>query len=555
MSDSGLSGVVGTDGIIPIYQPDARWTLWSIDELYNGGVGDHKFIPKVKDYAIDPDTFTTYVVDHIDPITLIPTLREIRPANMSYIIPDADLLLGVLPGPQSDTYRIYIDKSVTPYTLAVDARFKVGGSAASYAKIFRGSSLSDAQSVVSKIYDTNGQVISENVPLELIVIDSHINYTAKTIAVCNTTDDLIDREIVTAVIYTAEGSVVSKRQFLVENTSYIRSLNSSVKYITSIYMECLFLSDTADKTIDFPLNIPLSALNLLGVVSYSDGTTLKLPVNGGKFKIYGLDQFISSIPGQKIELVLNYSLSNDEISYVGNNTNTKFISAAYSLVTVNPNNSYAVKLFGYPIWINESQGYRMKWWLYNLDRNLAIEVTEHVLYSDTTGPYDPKGYGFIQRKAVSLNLQDISNSFKPFIHTQIVEIVLNTRPDNTDTPWTMAQELSGNTVRYGSRLYAKRVSNDYINISSGINIFADWIAQVYRASGPIINRAIEIEAPTPTHFVVTYGATVVEYPISAWGSNIALANSVLYDSISIRFIKRLSSSDLELSIAVLVIKP
>jgi hypothetical protein len=233
----------------------------------------------------------------------------------------------------------------------------------------------------------------------------------------------MDGEIVTAVVYSDTGHVVSKRQLLVENTSFIRSLNVSQKYVSHISLECPFLSQSVDNTIEFPLNVPLNALNMMGVVHYSDGSTLKLPVNGSKFTMHGVDQYVSSIVGQRVDLVLSYALSDNEVAYANTNVNGRYVTEAYFLLTTNPNNSYSIKLFGYPYFIDENNGYQMRWWLFNLDRNISFEVTPFVRFSENTGPYDPKGYGYLQRKSVSLNLRDVSAAFKPFIHTQLVDIV------------------------------------------------------------------------------------------------------------------------------------
>lgn len=128
MPDISLLGVVGIDGVVPIYDPDARWCWWSINEIFREGTpGQGRYVPKVDDYVIDPDTFTTWKVTSLDNDTLYPTMVQIRPANMSFSISETDVLFGVGPGTQSDTYRAYLDKSVTPYVLNVDRRLKIGG--------------------------------------------------------------------------------------------------------------------------------------------------------------------------------------------------------------------------------------------------------------------------------------------------------------------------------------------------------------------------------------------------------------------------------------------
>ena len=548
--------VVGVDGHVPIYDPEALWKMWSKDEIYMGQNGLNKFVPKLHDYVIDPPTFTTWIVDALDTTTLVPTLREIRPANMSFSFSESDVLFGTGPGTQADTYRVYYDKSVLPFTLAVDARLRVAGSMVSYTKLYKGSNTGPDGVVISKVLDSNGQIVSENIALETAAIDSHSNVSIKVVPVCQTTADLTDGEIVTAVFYSDNGSVVSKRQLLVENTSFIRDINVSKKYITHISLVCPFLSQTEDMTIEYPLNIPLDALNLIGRVHYSNGEILELPVNGNKFKMFGLDQYVSTIVGQKLDLVLAYQLSANETSYAGVGTELNgTITIPYKLVTVNPNNSYTIKLFGYPVWINAMTGYQMRWYMFNLDRNLFFDVTTHVRFDAVTGSYDPKGYGYMQRKQVSINLRDVSGSYKPFIHTQMVEIVLHSPPSNVSTSWIVSHEAVHSRPYYGVDLFALRTGQKQLNISSGFTQLNDWIENVYKKTYPLVKPNSELGPLNPTHFALTHQGITTEYPIAEWNSNINTTGDVVGDeTVFIRFIRNTGSGPLQLAMAALLVR-
>lgn len=554
---SGLINIVGTDNVSPVYNPDGVWQWWSIHNLWQGTVGQNRYVGKVNDYVIDPETFTTWIIEAVNNVTLIPTLREIRPANMSFSLSESDILFGVGPGTQSDTYRVYLDQSVTPHVLAVDIRLKIAGTMASYAKLFKGSDVSNQGHVISKVYDSNGNFISENVPLELVAIDSHNNYSIKTISVCHCLEDLLDGEIVTAVIYNDQGHVVSKRQLLIENTAFIRSTNISQKYVSHISIESAFLSSSEINTIHFPLNIPLNALNVMGIVHYSDGSSLRLPVDGNKFRLFGLEQFVSSIVGQQIELVLSYALGPNEVAYGGVSADGHYVTEPYHLVTINPNNSYTVKLFGYPVWINEAEGYTIKWWLFNLDRNVYFDVTPYVQFSSQTGAFNPKGYGYLQRKAVNINLRDISGAFQSFIHVQLVDIVLQGPPDNSiaQTAWTVSHESMDTRPSYGNGIYARRVSANVINVSSGLDTEAHWLEKLYLQTYPLLDRTSELSVPNPTHFIISVNNQDNEFAIGQWNQNLLLsANPAQHSTITIRFIRRTSSGDLQLSIAAMITK-
>src|ERR1035437_1218023 len=122
-------GVVGTDNVSPIYNADRRWQVWNMDEIYLGGIANNKYVPKINDviFEIVGNTITKYIVTDISLTTMLPTYVEENTTPVSTEFTGEDILLGVGPGTQSDTYRVYIDKSVTPYRLAVDARLKVAG--------------------------------------------------------------------------------------------------------------------------------------------------------------------------------------------------------------------------------------------------------------------------------------------------------------------------------------------------------------------------------------------------------------------------------------------
>lgn len=554
---SGIITVIGTDGETAVYNPDGLWKLWSINEIWQGGAAAGKYVPKVDDYIIDPELFMTWIVESLDNVTLIPTLREIRPANMSYSLSESDLLFGVGPGTQADTYRVYLDQSVTPHVLAVDIRLKIAGTMASYAKLFKGSDVSGSGHVISKVYDSMGNFISENIPLELVAIDSHNNYSIKTISVCHCLEDLVDGELVTAVIYNDQGHVVSKRQLLIENTAFIRSINVSQKYVSHISIESAFLSPTEINTIRFPLNIPLNALNVIGIVHYSDGSSLRLPIDGNKFRLFGLEQFVSSIVGQQIELVLSYALAPNEVSYAGVSADGHYVTEPYHLVTINPNNSYTVKLFGYPIWVSEADGYVMKWWLFNLDRNVFFDVTPYVQFSAQTGAFNPKGYGYLQRKAVNINLRDISAAFQSFVHVQLVDIVLQSPPDSSTnvTAWTVSHESMDTRPSFGVGLYARRNSVNVVNLASGLDTEAEWLEKMYLQTYPLLDRTSELSVPNPTHFIVTINNQMNEFAIGQWNQNLLLSlDPAEHSTLSVRFIRRTSSGDLQLAIAAVMVK-
>ncbi len=137
MPENNATGIVGSDGFAPIYSPDARWTMWSIHEIYMGNAGQNKYIPKVNDYVIEPETGTTYRVSDLNNITFIP---ELSPINISHTSSTDEILSST-----NDNYRLYFDKAITPYTLNVDGFMRVYSTTATVARIYKGAFIDDTK--------------------------------------------------------------------------------------------------------------------------------------------------------------------------------------------------------------------------------------------------------------------------------------------------------------------------------------------------------------------------------------------------------------------------
>lgn len=555
------TGIIGTDGKTPLFDPNGRWQMWNLNEVYLGKDGGNKFVPKVGDYVVDSGSHLIYEVTHLNDLNLVPTLKEVKLMNAYHSFTGTDLLLGVGPGTQSDTYRVYLDTTHVPYVLSVDRRLSIAGSMTKYAKIFRGANLTDTGEVVSRVYSSTGELISDTIELELVATDTHLNHSIKIVPTCHCNVEMPDGEIVTCVLYDDLGHVVSKRQLLVENTGFIPRANENLKYITAISLESPYISSTNDYVIDFPVNVPISAITLIGVVTYSDGSKIKLPVDGTKFKMYGLDQYVSTIIGHRHELVLAYQMDEHEKAYNTVSYNNGVITTPYMINTVKPNLSYAVKLYCYPEFVSVSDGYKLNFYLTNLDRNVLFDVTDKVRFADNTGLFNPKGYGYLQRKAISVNLRDVSLGFKAYIHTQLMDIVLLEPPEKDRTAWTIAHESREDTnstiaLSYGNDVQAviKPNTENTLDITSGEIEFTKWLDKHYYTTYPIIDRYIESRPPVPNFMRIKYKNTEVEYNISYWDKPITLGlTPELGSNLMITFIKKVSGRDLILSVAHLPI--
>jgi len=565
MSNTAFSHITGLDGEVPVYSPNSRFQIWSLAEIYTGSVGANRYVPNVNDRVIDLSTNEWYSVTAINPVTFVPTLEIIK------VIPEdnfssVDKLLGVGPGTQSDTYRCYINKSVLPHTLCVDARLRVFGSNANSAIIYKGSHLDGSAVAISAIYDQSGNMLGQNIPLELVGVNNGLNLAIKTVPVCHTVSDLLDGEVVTVVFYSANGIVVSKRQLLIENTAFIRNTDDSIKYIIDIRLESPFLSQNDNKLIQYPLNVPINGLMLIGVVTYSDGSQLRMPVDGGKFSIFGFAGYIATIVGQKFNLVLKYTLSSDEVVYgaqsIGNQLGGNFITSNYRAITLKANGAFSIKLYPYPVWVNELVGYQIRWYMYTLDRSNVYDVTPYVSFNSNSIPFNPVGYGIKQTLGVSVNLQNVNAIFSDYKHVQSVDITLVAPGTARTTNWTIGF-APNQTPPFGNDNFAISTMVQQplgsvpsaiwsINLTSAASSLADWLDRLYYKTLPLTDLASELVPPVPNMFALVVDGVDVEFPITAWNTTLTLPGAVPNNStIFIKFIMRMPDNDLQLGISAM----
>jgi hypothetical protein len=539
----------GSDGVQPIYEPNRRWTQWNMAELYMGPTtpGSQHFVPNVNDMAVDLTTFQWYLIIAVDPTSFIPSFTEIVEAVPDDQFSDIDRLLSPGPGPRPSTYILYINQSVKPFSAAIDARLYVMGTAVASCQVVTGSALEGNQQIISAVYDQTGDLVGQSIPLETVDAVGAI----KVVPPFSTTTALANGEVVTAIFFSATGDVVSMSQLVVENTAFIRGPDQGVKYVTGISIKSPFISQSDPTQIIYPLNLPLTSLNMMGVVNYSDGSSITLPVDGTKFTMFGLNNgFVATVIGQKVPLILKYNLSADEVAYGVSANSQYFITQEFTAITKQTEGQYTVKLFGYPVWVDAITGYTIQWYLFNLDRTTYYNVTPYVTYQNAL---NPTGYGIQQNLQVQLNLQSVNGSFGNYIFTQTIGVSLLSQGTETDTNWEVTFS-PGQSPVYGADNSASvtMISENLwlVDLSLGEDDVNDWLDRIYWTTEPLYNPSLEVAAPTPNMFSVIVNGVETVFPISQWNQTLTINQSITpYSTLFVRFFRRTSNNDLQLAMA------
>lgn len=539
-----------------IVDPQRAYREWLISEIYTAN-GTGRYVPNVNDSVWDW-TQGKFRVVAVDYSTGLSTLSKWIPPKDPNALTDLDLLLGAGPGYQSESYRVYLDETVMPHTLAIDSRMHIYSSTAAWVKIFLGTDISTNGEIISAFYDQSGTFVGENIPLELVVMPDVNNIAVKAPMVGYTVRELPDGEVVTVVVYSDNGAAVSQAKMLIKNTGFVRSTNAALKTIVGISIETPFLSASDPKLIEYPINMPVTNLNMMGVVNYSDGSKLRMPIDGTKFSMYGLENYIATIQGQQVDLVLSYKLSPGELSYVLTPSINKHISVPYKATTMQADGAYTVKLFAYPVWQDLITGYRLEYFLYNLERQQVYPVTNLVEMATGSRAFDGIEYAAVQNIAVAIDLNRVDPQFAAYRHVQAFAITLvSVGTNHNSDAWHIGFE-PGQTPPYGMGLSAQvefvNVNNWKVDISCGLATQAEWLEKVYYATKPLVDPQTEDVAPEPNYFVLVSGNYRVECPIAAWNTIITSQEApddggVIY----IEWLRRSSSDDLQLGVSGLVV--
>lgn len=526
------------DKIKPIYEPNREYTQWRIEQIYTGGkYGNGRWVPNVGDTVIDTSVghggYKLMEVQFVDETTLLSTLVELTNSNRNNFS-QQNQLLGVGPGYQSECYRLFLDTSVTPHVFIPDSRLCFYGTENTKYKVFKGTDTSQITGqVISMNFNANGDLLSEDIPLEKVAFpagrETDTNLAVKACRKGYTTTKLNNGEVVTLVAYNDNGLPTSYNVLLIHNTALDHAVESPKKYITTIGIESPFLDKTENNTLIFPMNMPRDALAMIGVVSYNDGTSKRVPIElgqQGRMRLLGLDNYIPMKNDQNINLVLVYNLTQDEMALNASVGDQRFIAVKYFGRTTKVDGSYSVNLFPVPSYVSDNAGWEIRYMLYTLERDVVYDVTRFVQAGVGSEPFKPLSYGDTQDITVALDLERVDPRMKKFRHVQSFKLALMGRPDpGLDTPWYLTYEKDQNPI-YGKNILCKAIRDPGLrtwkfDISCGSKTLEDWLDRVYYRTMPLVNRYTESKAPKPTHFTLVIDGQSKTYPISAWNSTIS----------------------------------
>lgn len=534
--------------VVPIVDPNRGWSTWNVNQIYTGE-GTGNVVPNRDDLVISyiDGWLRVISVDYTTGHSTLAPAGALSQADSPVEPTYENVLISGGPSTITEAFRMYIDGSVTPHTMALDATIKAYGSTTRYMKVFKGTDIENGI-VISRVYNEINELVGENIPLESI--DSN-NPAQKRPMVGYSSENLKDGEVVTIVFYNDNDSAVHRSRLLVKNTKWVRSASASSLRISNIELKSPFLSASDDRLLELPINIPVQSIDMMGVVNYVNGEQKILPIDGSKFNVFGLRNFVSTILGQKQPVSLIYYLSPNEVADGVADSDIPAITASYMAETTRVDNAYTVKLYTYPVWIDAINGYRLVHFLYNLERNISMDVTPYVQIAMDTQPFKPTLYGNTQSLRLTLDLSKVSPSFKKYTHIQNTKVTLLRHGNEQLTKWTVGYDSV--LPDYGNNINA---TVEFINsnlwkmkINNGFGSLTHWLRETYEKVIPLFDSTSEISAPVPNLIRIKVGTYEMEFGLSIWDQEITI-NSLITagDIVTIEFIYRSQVEDLDLAI-------
>lgn len=549
--------------IVPDLNTARTQSLFLKSQIYFGPSGTGSIVPVKGNIIFETaaDGIRVWEVASVDPTSHTPSLK---PMGISNVGGDStSIIIGGGVGSAYGRLRIWVDKERVPFTLNFDSRFEVSASNAAYVKVFRGTDTTEASAVVSAVFDSAGNKVSENIPLVAINQPNEVNLTRKAPVSAWCIDNLPQYETVTVVVYAQDGAVIDAVSATVMLGNMVASLDRTKVQVHSVELVSEFLSLSDSRLLEYPVGMTVTSDAMRARVLYDNGEIVEMPIDGTKIQLHGLNDFISTESGRTTALLLTYRIDDGEVAEGASlPTPDRRLSYVYRAraVTTDSDIIYNVKMFIVPQWVSGAQPrWRLRYFLYTLERKDVYEVTDKISMGAASPVFDGISYGTAQRLIATVNLAEVSNRFRYSRHVQPFTITLaNPGASNIATSyWNISYDQA--SLNYGQGRKANFADESSggtkrLRIDNGFTILEEWLESMYRALLPIFNTTAESRAPTPTHVRIRIGDTWQrEILISDVLNPITGINTVITQGMDVRleYIQRSDESVFELAMGSL----
>lgn len=512
-----------------IYDPDKHGPLENASEgLY---------IPEVPSLVKDENN-QWYQVTYVDPSTYkstIEILKIMEETNTELYNP-------------AQQFMLFFDERIEPTKLQVDSRIAIYGNTNTRYRLVR--RLNDNTTLPISIYiSSSGTVGGDLIPLEKIDLDA----TIKRCTNCHTYEAIAEGEQYYLEVYDNVGSLTASIALVAKKANILNDLISCYNPVVGFDVTCNQMKD--DDFIIYENQDP-SNLTITPILTYADGTTELVVVDGTVCVCDGLMDFIPAFPGHTQAVLFRYFLSAKQPSTLLVEENgVRFVSCTKYLVVEPKLPSRSLKLAVIPMFNNNTNSWRLKYYAYLGTRDRVVDVTDYIRY---TKPFDGTSFTNIQNFTVEFNTYDIDASGDVNdVHQQAVSIKV--RPFNDPEPFVIKDGV-GSVYAYGPESFDSHApvlrfnpELEQVYFSSQLYTTVDEFLQVfYHNSAPPFDASITTVPETPTHFtlrrpdtngiICTLPVPIDEYAQYITPVNYTTPSDIVGSTVIVEFLKKINDT-------------
>lgn len=537
---------------------DTALQIFNIDELYRGVSVPNKILYEgaVGDFVIDPTQGVYQITGFNGEVPILELW--INPSYLE-LSRNKDLDAGLSRNHLSEGYYAFYDDSVAKPIVIADPWTYIFGSEFTEAKVFLGEDTTQSGKVISRRYDSAGNMVSESIPLVRAGSDLE---EIMIIPPFNVDTPLNVGEIITIVPYNSRGSGSGKMKLKVAHSSAIKSNTISSRYVVDIKLVSDLISKSDPSLILNDVNVPLQTSLFDYQLVYSDGTLSPVSgIDGNRVKLMGLQDHDSSRLGRGTSVTVVYYPTDNEAILNSSGAANPNVNATYRLANRKGVADFGLKLYVVPVYQGVADGYKLNFYLFDDKYEVLKDVTESVTLTrrNDNGPFEPAKYGDKQELQLVMKLEDVIPGLSPdHIHVQRFDITLDTPSSADDSnAWIIDYITDGSlSLGYGVKADVSNTSRTVNLRNSKLNLVR-WLDDLYQASAPIFDEDLSSGAPTPTHFKLEYQGEESTHEINKWDDDLPLTGSDVvnaFGTVKVTWIWRDGSKDKYLGVTPLLIR-
>lgn len=388
-----------------------------------------KIVPEVCSQIVDDTTGLhnqLYTVTAVDPetykVTMVPTAIVMTEDGQ----PDRILSYG------NDIYMLYYATvAITDSTgaiirltrLVIDNKLAFFGQHGAQYELIRTAS-DGTTTIVSQHFDTTNTPTGTRVP----VVETAVPGVRKCVN-CYSYATFEDGEQIELRIYDAAGILIAIVQLITKKALILAELDDGVNPITGFD---IVANQMQDGDIILYTNQNKDELALYPQITYADGTTQVVSIDGVSGFLYGLEDVSTLYPGASYILTAKYYITDDVPSTIAEGEGVRYLACTKTVRIVNTSKYSISKISVIPVWQSNLNNYRLELFAYKENRRGFTLMSK----TATVDNFTPNL--FEERQVINIHTTQTPDSGVEEPYEQ--ELSIELRDPNEKYPWFLLKD-------------------------------------------------------------------------------------------------------------------